>query len=154
MGSAYFYHVTERPLESTLRTLVTKSLANNWRVTIKCPDSELTERIDRILWQGDGFLPHGVSGGPHDERQPVLLTDSDTANGAQCVIVLGNSKLDVEDVRETERYCILFDGADDSAVSNAREQWRAISSAGISAQYWAETDGSWVMKASNQPTEE
>ena len=61
MGAAYFYHLTERPLESTLPVLLTKSLAAGWRVAVRGQSREYLTELDRRLWLGEGFLPHGMS---------------------------------------------------------------------------------------------
>ena len=74
MGEAYFYHLTRAPLEVTLRVLLEKSLAQPWRVAVRGRGTDLLDRLDQQLWLGDGFLPHGRAGGPHDADQPVLLT--------------------------------------------------------------------------------
>ncbi|MEM1101745.1 MAG: DNA polymerase III subunit chi, partial [Pseudomonadota bacterium] len=33
------------------------------------------------------------------------------------------------------------------AVARARVQWKALTGAGVAAQYWAQEDGRWTMKA-------
>jgi DNA polymerase-3 subunit chi len=74
VGEAFFYHLTRAPLEVTLRVLLEKSLAQPWRVAVRGRTDAALERLDGQLWLGDGFLPHGRAGGPHDADQPVLLT--------------------------------------------------------------------------------
>ena len=147
MGAAYFYHLTERPLEATLPVLIGKALGAGWRVAVRGRDDALLERLDRQLWQGDGFLPHGLAGGAHDAEQPVLLTTGAAANGATCLMSVGGADVSVEEVTGGERVCILFDGADDGAVEHARNQWKALTGAGVVAQYWAEDGGRWIKKA-------
>lgn len=147
MGAAYFYHLTERPLEATLPVLIGKALKAGWRVAVRGRDPALLDRLDRQLWQGDGFLPHGLAGGPHDARQPVLLTTGAAENGAACLMSVGGADVSAEEVTRGERVCILFDGADAAAVEHARNQWKSLTGAGVSAQYWAEEGGRWVKKA-------
>jgi DNA polymerase-3 subunit chi len=74
VGEAFFYHLTRAPLEVTLRVLLEKSLAQPWRVAVRGRTDDMLDRLDGQLWLGDGFLPHGRAGGPHDADQPVLLT--------------------------------------------------------------------------------
>lgn len=153
MGAAYFYHLTDRPLEATLPVLLSKALDAGWRVAVRCGDKGLIERLDRTLWQGNGFLPHGIAGGPHDAMQPVLLTgETEAANGAVCVINVGGAEVSADDVQKLERVCILFDGADPDAVEHARNQWKSLTGAGAVAQYWAEEGGRWIKKAESQST--
>ena len=150
MGAVYFYHLTERPLEQTLPVLLEKSLEAGWRVAVRGRDKALLERLDRQLWQGEGFLPHGLAGGPHDAMQPVLLTEAtETPNAAACVISVGGADVTEEEARNLSRVCVLFDGSDTQALDRARGQWRALTGAGVAAQYWAEEDGRWVKKAAN-----
>ena len=133
MGAVMFYHLTQRPLVETLRMLVDKSLANGWRV-----------------WLGPegSFLPHGLAGGEHDALQPVLLgLDGANTNAAQCVVAVHSAQVTPQDAAAMERVCILFDGYDEDALSHARGQWRALTGAGVSAQYWSEESGRWEKKA-------
>ena len=147
MGDVFFYHLTERPLEAALPVLLEKALGAGWRVAVRGTDGERLDWLDRQLWQGEGFLPHGVAGGPHDAKQPVLLTTGAAANGAACVMSVDGAEGSVEEVAELARVCVLFDGGDPAAVERARGQWKALADAGATAKYWAEDGGRWVMKA-------
>ena len=148
MVAAYFYHLTERPLEATLPVLLGKAIDVGWTVAVRGTEEAMLERLDRQLWYGDGFLPHGLAGGPHDDMQPVLLTTSTEAtNGSSCVMCVGGAEVSVEEAQALERVCILFDGADPQAVEHARGQWRSLTEGGVAAQYWAEDGGRWVKKA-------
>ncbi|NNJ67695.1 MAG: DNA polymerase III subunit chi [Boseongicola sp.] len=147
MGDVYFYHLTEHPLEATLPMLLQKSLAAGWRVAVRSGDADLVERLDATLWLGEGFLPHGISGGPHDADQPVLLTTEVAKNAAHCLMAVAQASVGIEEAKTAERVCILFDGADPQAVDHARSQWRAMTDAGLAAQYWADEGGRWQKKA-------
>jgi len=147
MGAAYFYHLTQRPLEATLPVLLEKALSAGWRVAVRGPDPERLDRLDTLLWEGpeDAFLPHGRAGGPHDAMQPVLLTTStDRPNGAVCVMAVDGAEVTPGDVQAMERVCILNDEA---AKEAARGQWRTLTGAGCAAQYWSEASGKWEKKA-------
>lgn len=150
MGAAMFYHLTRSPLEATLPVLLEKSRAAGWRVVVRGRDAAQLEWLDEKLWLGpeDGFLPHGLAGGPYDSDQPVLLTTSETIpNAAKCLVTVGGAEVTPDEVVAMERTCILFDGADPAAVDHARGQWRALTGAGCKAQYWSEESGRWAMKA-------
>ncbi|APX25095.1 MAG: DNA polymerase III subunit chi [Rhodobacteraceae bacterium] len=150
MGAAFFYHLTQRPLEATLPVLLEKSLAAGWRVAVRGVDRDRMEWLDRTLWQGpdDGFLPHGLAGGPHDALQPVLLTtDAALPNDAACLMAVDGAGVVPEEVSALDRVCILFDGHDPAAVDAARGQWRTLTKAGCAAQYWSEESGRWEKKA-------
>ncbi|MEO9824943.1 MAG: DNA polymerase III subunit chi [Paracoccaceae bacterium] len=149
MGAAFFYHLKDRPLEATLPVLLGKALGAGWRVAVRGTNAQTLERLDQHLWQGDGFLPHGMAGGLHDAEQPVLLTTGETTNGATCVMSVDGAEIPPDEIKALARVCILFDGADESAVEHARGQWRTVTEAGLAAEYWAEENGSWVKKASS-----
>jgi len=147
MGAAYFYHLTDSPLDVTLPMLIGKARGAGWRVLVR-GEAGLLSRIDDLLWQRpeDGFLPHGMAGGAHDAEQPVLLGDA-SADGFACVMSVTGAAVTAEEVSAAERVCILFDGHDGDAVAHARTQWKALTDAGCAAQYWAQDGGKWVKKA-------
>jgi DNA polymerase-3 subunit chi len=131
--------------------LLGKARGAGWRVLVRGTDQALLARLDDTLWQGpeDGFLPHGLAGGPHDDDQPVLLGDR-PAKGFDCVMSVGGAAMTPEEVSALARVCILFDGQDGAAVAEARNQWRTLTEAGCAAQYWAQEDGRWTKKAEKQ----
>ena len=148
MGKALFYHLTRSPAEQLLPTLITKALAAGWHVELRGTDPARLERLDLTLWNGDGFLPHGRAGGPHDARQPVLLTlpDQPATNSPACLMTVDAPPLDPQQLQQLERSCILFDGGDAAALATARDQWRQLTAAGIEAEYWSEDSGRWERK--------
>ena len=148
MGNALFYHLTRSPAESLLPVLIGKSLAAGWQVELRGTDPARMERLDLQLWQGDGFLPHGLAGGPHDARQPVLLTvaGQPAANRPACVMALDGAEIAPAEIEALDRACILFDGGDAAATARARDQWRVLTGAGIAAEYWSEESGRWERK--------
>jgi len=150
MGAAYFYHLTRRPLEATLPMLLGKARAAGWRVAVRGTDPARMEWLDEKLWLGpeEEFLPHGLAGGAHDARQPVLLTTAaDTPNAPHCVMAIDGAPVAPDEVQRLERVCMLFDGNDAAAVQVARGQWTALTQAGCAAKYWSEASGKWEMKA-------
>jgi DNA polymerase-3 subunit chi len=155
MGEAYFYHLTRSTLDETLPTLLDRARAAGWRVAVRGTDAARLDRLDERLWLGEGFLPHGRAGGPHDADQPVLLTTaaevpadaSDGApNGAACLMAIDGAEVAPEEVRRLERVCVIFDGGDEAALAAARRQWKALTEAGCGAKYWSQESGSWEMK--------
>ena len=148
MGAAFFYHLTDSPLEATLPMLIGKARGAGWRVLVRGSDPSLLKRLDEVLWLGsdDGFLPHGMAGGPHDKDQPVLLGDV-PSEGFSCLMSVAGGDVTAEEVTNLDRVCILFDGHDGNALTHARGQWKALTEAGCNAQYWAQEDGRWTKKA-------
>lgn len=151
MGAAYFYHLTRRPLEATLPVLLDRARGAGWAVELRGTDRARMQWLDDKLWLGpeDGFLPHGLAGGPHDSDQPVLLcTEGEAAtNGAVCLMAVDGAAVSAEEVETLERVCVLFDGHDPEALQAARGQWKALTGAGCAAQYWSEESGRWEKKA-------
>jgi len=151
MGAALFYHLTRRPLEASLPALLDKALSAGLRVAVRGTDEARLDWLDERLWMGEGFLPHGRAGKGFDADQPVLLTTAAEApNRAACVMAIDGAEVAPEDARAAERVCILFDGNDPQAVERARDQWRALTGAGIPAQYWSEESGRWEKKAESR----
>lgn len=148
MGEVYFYHLTDTPLERTLPSLLPRALAQGWRVEVRGVDAARMMWLDQALWLGadDGFLPHGIAGGPHDDLQPVLLTLAAAGPGFACLMALDGANVSADEAGVLERTCILFDGNDEVAKAQARGQWRDLTGAGLGAKYWAQADGAWVMK--------
>lgn len=150
MGAAYFYHLTRRPLEQTLPMLLGKARAAGWRVVVRGTDAERMKWLDDRLWvvPEDGFEPHGLAGSEFDADQPVLLTTApDIPNKAACLMAVDGAEVDPGECAGMQRVCILFDGNDEAAVIRARGQWKALTGAGVPAQYWSEASGQWQKQA-------
>lgn len=150
MGAAYFYHLTHASVDQTLPMLLEKSRAAGWVIEVRGSDRAYMERLDRALWSGtaEGFLPHGLVGGEHDVDQPILLTTGETApNGPSCVMSVQGADISPQEVDNAERVCVLFDGHDGDALAKARTQWKTLTNAGCSAQYWSHDSGRWEKKA-------
>ena len=150
MSEVFFYHLTRQPLDVTLRVLLEKSLGVGWRVLVRGRTEGLLDQIDQQLWlrPEDGFLPHGIAGGPHDAAQPVLLTASPAPDPErQALVAIDGAEVRPDEVATITRAMILFDGHDTGAVEAARAQWRVLTGAGVKAKYWSEETGQWAMKA-------
>ena len=149
MGIVNFYHLTRHGMDEVIDMQVTRALKQNWRVMIRSPDRAALERQDARLWlhPDDGFLPHGLEGGPHDRDQPVLLGSGAPVNGAQAVFLMGAQAVDVAEAAGLERVWLAFDGGDEAQLQAARVQWKAVTAAGLEAQYWNDESGRWEKKA-------
>jgi DNA polymerase-3 subunit chi len=150
MGAAYFYHLTSASVEQTLPMLLTKSRSAGWVVEVRGRDRPAMERLDQALWGGPAevFLPHGLAGGEHDAQQPILLTiGTGAANAPTCLMSVHGSDISADEVQAAERTCVLFDGHDGDALAHARVQWKTLTDAGCSAQYWSQDSGRWEKKA-------
>lgn len=147
-ATAVFYHLIRAGLDETVTTTVSRALAAGWRVMIRAPMPGLLEHLDAKLWLGpeEGFLPHGLQGGPHDTDQPVLLGQGAIANGAKGLMLLAGAEASRDEIAGLERIWVFFDGADPDAVAVARQRWTTFTGWGLAAQYWSDESGSWVKK--------
>lgn len=151
MAEVFFYHLTRTPLEATLPELLEKSASRGWKALVKSGQPDRVSWLDDRLWLGaeNGFLAHGIAGGPHDGDQPVLIsTASLAANGAAIMLAVDGAEVSMDDAARFERVCILFDGNDAAALDHARGQWKALTDAGCPARYWSQESGNWAEKAS------
>lgn len=149
MGVVMFYHLTRSAPEETLSGLLQRGLAQGWRVMIRGTDRAALERLDSRLWLDEAlpFLPHGLEGGAYDADQPVLLGTGAIANAAQGLFLIGGAETSADEARGLERVWLLFDGADGAQLAAARAKWKALTDAGLAAQYWSEESGRWEKKA-------
>ena len=130
--------------------LLGKARQAGWRVCVRGANPRRMDLLDQHLWslESDPFLPHAQAGGPFDAEQPILLTTTPAiSNAAQCLMTIEGADVTADEVSALERVCVLFDGADHSALEKARAQWRTLTKAGCSAQYWSEESGRWEKKA-------
>ena len=151
MGDVYFYHLTRSPMAATVTDLLGKCMSNDWRVVIQGKNFPVMQALDTQLWKGpvDAFLPHGLANGKTDDDQPVLLTvDMADYQTRQVLMVVDDAPFNPTDAQNLERVCILFDGNNPESVNIARAKWKAVSDAGVTAQYWSQESGNWQKKAS------
>jgi len=148
MGAAYFYHLTQQPLEQALPLLLEKALQANWRVEVRASDAQKLSWLDEKLWLGavEAFLPHGLAGGEHDRHQPILLSLTPTGQ-ANCIMLVEGALITHDEVQASERVCIIFNGLDEQELNAARQQWKSLAEAGCQAHYWSEETGRWQKKA-------
>ena len=153
MSEVFFYHMTRQPLEVTLPMLLGKARGAGWKIAVQGTSKDRLSWLDEKLWQGDGFVPHGVCGGDFDADQPILLSDTSAfANLPDCVISIDGADLDLAGLAVVQRAMILFDGNDAEAVVHARGQWKAVTAANLAAKYWSQESGRWEMKAEHTPS--
>ncbi|MEE9455116.1 MAG: DNA polymerase III subunit chi [Paracoccaceae bacterium] len=152
MAEVLFYHLTQTPLERMLPQLLEKSLQRGWRVLVKCGDAARLDFLNTTLWtyREDTFLPHGTADDGQGADQPVYLSAKDEEpNNADVLMLVDGATYPVENMERFTRICVLFDGNDVDAVSAARVEWKAVTTAKLPAKYWAQRDGRWVEKAKN-----
>lgn len=152
MAVARFYHLTQDAPEELLPLLIGKAREGGLAVVLRGASRERMEALDAAMWRAPAFLPHGLAGGAHDADQPVLLVWDDVPapdlpNRPGCLIALDAAPVGAEEAAALEKLCILFDGNDPTAVEAARGQWRALTGAGIEAEYWKREGPRWACAA-------
>ncbi|MFN9376574.1 MAG: DNA polymerase III subunit chi [Novosphingobium sp.] len=141
-----FYQLSRDPAEKVVPLLARNTLKAGERLLVVSADDELTGKISARLWEGaESFLAHGLSGGPHDARQQIMLSDvPQTANGARFIVMADG--VWQEAALGFERAVLLFDGA---TIEDARATWRTLDGRdGVERRYWRQDDaGKWEQAA-------
>ena len=140
-----FYQLAETPSEQVIASLAEKLLASGGRLIVVADDEIFLSRLDRMLWdQGPAsFLPHGLSGGADDARQPILLSTSpDAPNVARNMLIADGIWRD--SALSYDRAFFLFESA---MVEEARVAWKSLAGKeGVERRYFAQEEGKWVKK--------
>ena len=129
-----FYQLCQSSAEEALPALAAKMLEPEQRALVVSADVEQLARISEALWAAkDQFLAHAPAGGPHDARQPILLSDRlEAANGA-CFLTLADG-LWRDGAEAFERVFLLFG---EVTLEAARETWRSLDAhEGLERNYW------------------
>ena len=141
-----FYQLGGSPPEQVIASIAEKVVGQNGRLLIVGSDEGALARLDRQLWdQGsDSFLPHGISGGADDARQPILLSTSpDAPNLARNHLIADGEWRDA--ALAYDRAFYLFDSV---TLEGARLAWKLLSGRdGVERRYWAQDGGRWKQQA-------
>lgn len=141
-----FYQLGSTPPEQVIASIADKLLAQDGRLIIVAEEEGLLARLDRMLWDQGAttFLPHAISGGSDDARQPILLTTSpDAPNLARNMLIADGQWR--EAALAYDRVFYLFD---DATLEGARLAWKLLAGReGVERRYWAQEVGKWVKKA-------
>ncbi|WP_237487372.1 DNA polymerase III subunit chi [Parapontixanthobacter aurantiacus] len=121
-----FYQLSRDPVEAVAAMLARKVVQTGSRLLIVAQNAEKRQEISRALWEVPGeFLANGEAGGPHDARQPILVSGGfEAPNGASIVLVADG--IWSEEASRFERCLLLFDEA---ATNDARNLWKTLKAA-------------------------
>lgn len=149
MTEVLFYQLDRQPLDRVLPGLLEKTLDRGWRAVVQAGSQERLDALDGLLWtyREESFLPHGTARDGFTDQQPVFLTLSEeTPNGATVRFLVDGAECGK--LSAYERVVYLFDGRDEDARVQAREQWKAAKAAGFAVTYWQQNErGRWEKKA-------
>jgi DNA polymerase-3 subunit chi len=149
-GRVVFYHLTRSGLAETLLMILGRARDAGWAVMVRGMDRARLEDLDTRLWviaAEDSFLPHAVEGGAQDADQPILLGLGTLPKAARGLVLVDGAETSFQEAGGLERVWVLFDGASEVQLSNARGLWTRLTTEGMAAQYWSEETGRWQMKA-------
>ncbi len=136
-----FYHLSRDPVEVALPPLAAKSLGAGQRMLIVSGDDAQLARISEALWskQPDSFLAHGLACGPHQERQPILLSDQvEAANGATFLAL-------ADGVWRDGAFDRIFYMFGEATLQPARACWTMLGQRdGVERRFWKQHGGKWV----------
>jgi DNA polymerase-3 subunit chi len=137
-----FYQLSRDPVELALPLLARATLKAGERMLVVSGDAAQLGRIGQGLWAlPDTFLANGRAGEPHQERQPVLLSDClEPANGARFLALADGVW------REgTERFARTFLLFDEVTLQSARDVWRMLRGReGTERHFWKQEGGRWI----------
>ena len=145
-----FYQLSRDPVEEVVALLAHNTLLAGQRMLVVADDPARLDRVAEALWSVAGkggeptFLANGRAGGPHDARQPVLLsTEVAAANGARFVALADGVWRDAAlDANAFDRVFLVFD---DSTLDGARSCWRALGQHdGLERNFWKQDGGRWT----------
>ncbi|MEO7384446.1 MAG: DNA polymerase III subunit chi [Novosphingobium sp.] len=149
-----FYQLSRDPAPLAVAQIAAKAVEAGKRLLIVADEDALLIKVSEALWGRPGtFLANGAAGGPHDARQPILLSDKvDAANGATCLILAdGKWREGVApdcggaECGEFERIFLFFD---DTTVVAARDLWKALGNReDLTRNFWKQDGGKWVQAA-------
>lgn len=140
-----FYQLGAASLEQVIAAISARLLAQQERLLVVVADNGQAARLDRLLWDegSTSFLPHAVSGGSEDARQPILLSTSvEAANRARNLLIADGQWRDA--ALTFHRVFYLFD---QETLEEARSAWRSLAGQpDVERHYWANEDGRWIEK--------
>lgn len=148
MTEVRFYHLERSTLESALPTMLERVLERGQRALVVLGTDERLKALNAHLWtyKPESFLPHGAAEDGFADKQPIFLATAAAApNGADVLFLADGARAD--DLGRFKLCVEMFDGADEAAVTAARERWRAYKDAGHQLTYWRQGDKGWQKEA-------
>jgi DNA polymerase-3 subunit chi len=137
-----FYQLSRDSAETALPLIARASLNAGERLLVVSADDNQRGRISEALWTRlpDSFLAHAQAGGPHDARQPILISNQpEPANGARFLALADGLW------REAEGFTRIFLMFDDATLSGARACWRLLGERdSVERRFWKQQGNKWV----------
>ncbi|MEL6360009.1 MAG: DNA polymerase III subunit chi [Pseudomonadota bacterium] len=152
MSEVLFYHLEKAGLERVLPGLLQKSLERGWRALVRCTSPATAEKLDEFLWtfSDESFLPHGILTGDQasDETEVLICSERHLPEGTGILFLVDQATAEAEEIAQTERTVVIFDGRSEEALSAARTYWKSLKSSDHDLTYWQQNRaGKWEQKA-------
>ena len=138
-----FYQLSRDPAPEAAAMLARKTRQAGQRLLVVSSDPEQLAAISEALWHSapEAFLANGMAGGPHDARQPILLS-GEVLNANDAAFLLFADGQWRNPGEGFARVMLLFNAA---TIDGARGTWRVLGKAeGIERRYWKQDNGRWV----------
>ncbi len=137
-----FYQLSRDPAETVVPLLAAASRKAGERLLVVSADTEQLGQIDTMLWEAQpaAFLAHGMAGGGHDDRQPILLSSGmEATNGARYALLADGQWR--EECSTFERIFLLFG---DDRLDDARQCWTMVGKLDAAERhFWKQDGGKW-----------
>jgi DNA polymerase-3 subunit chi len=141
-----FHHLERRRVDEALPRILERALEEGRRVIVRASSEEMAAALNERLWTFDdaSFLPHGAAGDGDPTTQPIFLTSEvENPNGATMLVRLTGAEA-AEGDEAFDLALLMFEGRDESALAQARAEWRRLKDEGRAISYWRESDeGGW-----------
>ena len=144
----WFYHLERTGLDQALPELLEKTLSRGWKALVRTALPERIEHLDGWLWsyRDESFLPHAPAEEAGAARQPVLLTTGfENPNSADALFLVDGAE--PGELSGFARCVVLFDGADEAQLAEARGLWKRIKDDGLPVSYWKQQARGWEKQA-------
>ena len=140
---ADFYQLSRDPAELVLPQIARNTLNAGERLLVVSADEAQLGKVSEALWGRlpESFLAHGMAGGEHDARQPILLGEEmHAANGARFVAIADGVWREGEPAFARTFY--IFG---ENTLQPARECWVMLGKrGGVERRFWKQQGGKWV----------
>ena len=137
-----FYQLSRDPVEAALPLLARATLKASERMLVVSGDPAQLGRIGEGLWAlPDTFIANGRADEPHEERQPVLLSERVYAANSARFLALADGVWR-EGTDAFTRTFLLFD---ETTVGAARDIWRMLRGReSTERHFWKQDGGRWT----------
>lgn len=137
-----FWQLSRDPVDKVVAQIAARVLGGDERLLVVASDPGLRDAISRTLWEAkpEAFLANGSAGEAHAARQPILLSDTCSAENGASQVIFADGQW--RDPASFARAFLLFD---DATIDAARATWRALDdSDGIERAFYRQDGGKWV----------